>query len=531
MNSEKICLASKTIDISEHENYIELVNRLCYYDCENLNNVMLPYKGVEDDAKRMASSLVNMPLQAKYKKIKGQDDFGGHELSIDKNGNAVWGTTSIGTHVSAWISEPEDVVTVTGERKKLPCLYAIARVWKRNPNVISAIKRLFASESGLNSSWEISTNAYEYSHGVKKLTDYEFLGNTCLGSQVTPAYSGTSKTISISNEEIMDSELMIAEALSLDMNIKNDAFEINNNTKKEDDILDKDNITVSSEVTEETKISEQSEAVIPTEEVSKSVEENESPEIETSEIKEENNNSSDQPENSSTEIDVSALTERDLRRRIDVACNMKIGNNSWCYIAFWFPEDKIVWCEYGGRKSQLDFMKFTYEVNGEIVTVSDGEPVTLTVEPTKINSVISEYEKTIADKDELIVKVGSEIAELRAENTELSQYKEKFTQIEQEKAEAELAEKKEKLISSVVKSGQITREEIETSEELRGYVDCLDKKSLMAIVGERLSASINSENDIEISETQSNAHVSLNLNNEDDEVIDRTSIMRNFLKR
>ena len=164
MKSEKICLASKTIDISEHENYIELTNRLCYYDDKNLNNVMLPYKGVEEDAKRMASTLINMPLQAKYKKVMGLDDLGGHELSIDENGNAVWGTVSIGTHTNAWISEPEDVITVNGEHKKLPCLYATARVWKRNANIVSAIKRLFASAGGLNSSWEIASNAYEFAN-------------------------------------------------------------------------------------------------------------------------------------------------------------------------------------------------------------------------------------------------------------------------------------------------------------------------------------------------------------------------------
>ena len=89
MNSERICLASKTIDISEHENYIELTNRLCYYDDKNLNNVMLPYKGVEEDAKRIASTLINMPLQAKYKKVRGLDDLGRHELSIDKDGSVV----------------------------------------------------------------------------------------------------------------------------------------------------------------------------------------------------------------------------------------------------------------------------------------------------------------------------------------------------------------------------------------------------------------------------------------------------------
>ena len=70
MISEKIYLASKTIEISELTNYIELTNRLCYYDDKNLNNVMLPYEGTEESAKEIAQTLVNMPLQAKYKKIK-----------------------------------------------------------------------------------------------------------------------------------------------------------------------------------------------------------------------------------------------------------------------------------------------------------------------------------------------------------------------------------------------------------------------------------------------------------------------------
>ena len=142
-------------------------------------------------------------------------------------------------------------------------------------------------------------------------------------------------------------------------------------------------------------------------------------------------------------------------------------------------------------------------------------------------------EKTIAEKDDLIVKASSEITSLKSENTELSQYKEKFTKMEQEKVEAELAQKKEDLIASVIKSGQITREEIEASEEFSGYVDNLDKKSLMAIVGERLSASVDSktEDNVETSETKSDVHVASNLNNEDDEVVDKASIMRNFLRK
>ena len=256
----------------------------------------------------------------------------------------------------------------------------------------------------------------------------------------------------------------------------------------------------------------------------------ESTQTETSETK--GNVENTKTDDNANTPEVSALTERDLRRRIDVACDAKMGDTSWCYIAFWFPEDKVVWCEYGGRKSQLDFMKFTYEVNGETVTVSDGEKVTLTVEPTKINDVVAEYEKTIAEKDDLIVKASSEITSLKSENTELSQYKEKFTQMEQEKVAAELAQKKEDLIASVVKSGQITREEIEKSEEFSGYVENLDKKSLMAIVGERLSASVDKKNETEVetSEAKNDVHVASNLNT-DDETVDGATIMRNFLRK
>ena len=151
----------------------------------------------------------------------------------------------------------------------------------------------------------------------------------------------------------------------------------------------------------------------------------------------------------------------------------------------------------------------------------------------------SEYNGIVADAikardgifwtDDLIVKASAEITSLKSENAELSQYKQKFTEMEQAKMAAELAQKKEELISSVIKSGQITREEIEASEEMQNYVNELDKKSLMAIVGERLSASVSNEtnSDVETS-TVKDAHVSTNLNNED---TDAVSIMRRFLNK
>ena len=539
MNYETICLSSKTIDIAENDLYLELTNRMCYFDDKNLNNVLLPYKGVEEKALECAKSLINMPVQAKYKKIAGKDDLGSHEMHINPDGEVVFDTESIGTHVDVWIEETE-VTTVSGEVKKLPCLYAKKRIWKRNKNFINAIKRLYESESGLGSSWEIQTLEYTFKDGVKTLTDYVFLSDCLLGSTTTPAYNGTSKAISLSS--LTEQELMVAEALSQD--IISQGLD-KNNQEKEENILNKDeNITLSAdENVEEVTVEESTDT-----ETSENTTETENSE-DTSEEKDKDDDDNDDKDDdnevednedgeckkkkasASTEsTETSALTSYDVRRKLSEECRKKVDD--WCWVAYLFPEEKEVWCEYDGD-SELDYLKFTYTVENDEVSVSDPEKVTLTVSVKDINSTVSEYEKTIAEKDDLIVKASSEITSLKSENTELSQYKEKFTQMEQEKVAAELAQKKEDLIASVIKSGQITREEIEASEEFSGYVDNLDKKSLMAIVGERLSASVDNttHENIETSESKSDVHVASNLNNEDDEVVDKASIMRNFLRK
>ena len=545
MNCETICLSSKTIDIAENDLYLELTNRMCYFDDKNLNNVLLPYKGVEEKALECAKSLINMPVQAKYKKIAGKDDLGSHEMHINPDGEVVFDTESIGTHVDVWIEETE-VTTVSGEVKKLPCLYAKKRIWKRNKNFINAIKRLYESESGLGSSWEIQTLEYTFKDGVKTLTDYVFLSDCLLGSTTTPAYNGTSKAISLSS--LTEQELMVAEALSQD--IISQGLD-KNNQEKEENILNKDeNITLSAdenveEVTETEEVTVEESTDTETSENTTETENSEDTSEEKDKDDDDNDDKDDDNEvednedgeckkkkaSASTEsTETSALTSYDLRRKLSEECRKKVDD--WCWVTYLFHEEKEVWCEYDGD-SELDYLKFTYTVENDEVSVSDPVKVTLTVSVKDINSTVSEYEKTIAEKDDLIVKASSEITSLKSENTELSQYKEKFTQMEQEKVAAELAQKKEDLIASVIKSGQITREEIEASEEFSGYVDNLDKKSLMAIVGERLSASVDNKTDenIETSESKSDVHVASNLNNEDDEVVDKASIMRNFLKK
>ena len=234
VKKENICFSSKTIELSENENYIELTNRVCYYNVPNLNNVELPY---DDGSLIKAKTLINMPVVAKYTtNSNGEPTFKGHEVYYDENGNIYFGTDNIGTHFDVYIKEDMVVTDLEGTTQRLPCLFAKYRIWKRNENVVNAVHRLY-NEGKLYSSWEIETLSYQYDNNVKILNDYVFLGNCLLGYEYAyPAYGQDSKAIQMSQKE---SQLLVAEAFSKDL-LENKSVS-NINLQKEDKILDKQN--------------------------------------------------------------------------------------------------------------------------------------------------------------------------------------------------------------------------------------------------------------------------------------------------
>lgn len=468
VNRENLHFYSEVIDIAEHKTYLELTSRICYYDDINANNVMLPYDEATEDK---AKTLVNMPVQAKYKtNTKGEPTFGSHEMYKDGNGNLLFNTSSIGTHTEIYIQE-ENIVTVKGETKTLPCLFAKYRIWKRYKNVIQAVKRLF-DLGKLFSSWEILTFAYEFKDGIKKITDYEFEANTLLGFEYArPSYGASATAISLASE---GSEMMIAEALSQDLTTED--LEKTEGGFIED--MKNDNIN-----TPETNVPIQTE--------------------------------------------ISQLTDWDLRERIRKACQDKI--DKWCWPSFHFPVEKEVWCEYEDRETELDYLRFTYEVENDVVTVSDPEPVKLAVSAKAINSTVAELNSKITTKDDALIKASETISTLKTEISELEPYKEKFEKAEQEKIDREVSEKKENLIASVTKTGLITKEEIETSEEFKGYVNSLDEKSLKAIVAERYIASLEEKEGNKTITTNETETASTNLNFVDEDVVDKKSIMKEYL--
>lgn len=232
---ESVCFSSKTIELSENENYIELTNRVCYYNAPNLNNVELPY---DDSSLEKAKTLINMPVVAKYTtNSSGEPTFKGHEVSYDEDGNIYFGTDNIGTHFDVYIKDDTVVTDLAGTTQTLPCLFAKYRIWKRNKNVVDAVHRLY-NEGKLYSSWEIDVLSYQYNNNVKTLNDYVFLGNCLLGYEYAyPAYGQDAKAIQMSEKE---SQLLVAEAFSKDLIENKSVSNINSQKKDGDKLSEKD---------------------------------------------------------------------------------------------------------------------------------------------------------------------------------------------------------------------------------------------------------------------------------------------------
>lgn len=189
------------IEISEeNDRYLTLVNRVCYLDYPNLNGKVLE-SGTIDIYR---SSLIDMPLLAKYKVINGEETFGGHEAFITADGEVVYGTEAIGTHVDTYVAN--DYMTINNEKKLVPCLFAVSRVWKRNSNTISTIKKLYR-ENRLYSSWELLKYKTEQNEdGTETIKQYAFLGNCLLGTEF-PAYGVDAGVISVASaQEIAELE-------------------------------------------------------------------------------------------------------------------------------------------------------------------------------------------------------------------------------------------------------------------------------------------------------------------------------------
>ena len=493
---DNIVFYSDQVYLSENSNPDSYIAKFIICDFgRNKNGVALDRNTIEN----WMSTLKNKPLVGKIKmRYDGEYDFTGHNVreveKVDANGNKYreveFDTEAFGTFF--------DVAIETINDKEY--IVASCEIWKRFTKACEIIVNRI-QEGSLSTSWEISVE--KSTQGIidglmtKIIQAGRFIGHCLLGKNVSPAYD-SSGLLEIASTNY---DMEFAEALSQD--ILSQGLDKENEAKEENNLQSNIETQVAEENVEETVV--------------------ETPVADTTESSTE----TEVTENKD-ETEVSQLTEYDLRKKICEACRAKL--DKWCWISFHFPVEKEVWLEVDGRESELDFVRMTYTVENDTITVSDPEDVKLTVSIAEVNTKIAELEAEVSTKDEAIIKSGEEIARLKTEISELSPFKEKFEKAEQERIENELKEKKETIISSITKSGLITREEIEASEELKGYVENLDEKSLKAVLADRYIASL-SENNTEVSETKTEVETetaSTNLDGLEDEQLDVKSIMKNY---
>ena len=445
-------MSSNVIELSEHKTYIELTRRLCYYDYPNLNGVQLN----SDTAEEKAQSLLMQPVVAKYKRIRNKDDLGGHECSVDNNGNVTFGTVPIGVNVAVEIKN--DTVNINNNTVETPCLFATSRIWTRNKNVCSAIKRLFA-EGKLHSSWEILTENAEYVNNVKILKDYVFEADALLGSTSNPAYGECATTLCVASAE--DPEILLSEAIAND-------FNIDNSETKEDKTL---------------KIKE-NESVVTSE--------NENSDVVTDEVVE----TSQETENVETTETTETVSEtREAKAE-------KIEDTT---------------ADENTEKSEESNSDNTDTSNEEVVSDTD--------------TIIANLKQEIVEKNDAIIKANDEIANLKAVNESLMQYKEMYEKVEAEKAADELAKKKKCLSEYAVRSGYISSDEIESSEEIKKLIETVDENGIKAIIVDRLMAQ---KNDVVVETSEATTPVttevaSLTCDEVSIETSDYKSVMKKFL--
>lgn len=482
----------------------------------NGNNVMLNRKTIDG----WIDTLISQPVVASITvNDDGICDFSGHNVvkvhRVDENGNVYednkFDTSAIGTFNSVSIEK------INGKEY----IVATAKIWKRFADFCALIKRRM-SEGSISTSWEIAVDSSHIEiiggQKIKVIDKGNFMGHALLNQSLPPAYQ-SSKLLEVASNNNDDNELIEA--------IKRD-FSISNITNKEE------NKEVSNlENTKKEGVVEEVSTVTPVESV---VAKNS---VATTETVVEN--TPDTPvvaENTEIKTETSALTEFDLRKALRQAIAEKLNVDKWDFdIVYHFPADKVVWVQKWDYESELDVITFTYEVENDIVTVSEPSEMKLTVSVAQINSTVAELNTKVEGLTNSLVEASTKIQSLNKNIAELTPYKESFEQAEQARIEKETSIKRENLKKFAIDSKFISETELSSDESIKICIDNVDEKGLKAIIAERFVKSLDIKTENTNSKTVETSSIvepvetpKADITDSDIEVLSK-NIMKQFLKR
>ena len=494
--SRNICCS----EITEHQDHYLAKFVICDFSV-NGNQVALNRDTIES----WMNTLVGNPLVGKLVVApKGELDFSGHNMKVvtrkDNDGNeyktAEFDTDAFGSFQSVGIEKIDDTDFIV----------ASCKIWKRYPKACATILRRIESGT-LNTSWEIDVlKAHKGIVGgrmAKIIDDGVFTAHCLLGANVEPAYK-CSKLLEVAET---DFGLELANAYIEDTK---EISNIESNEKEAKNLkLNKDKETQTAQIENQAEI-EQAEqtATESTNEPTTPAE----PDIQTSEEGGETTPPTEpetgaepagEPESAP---ETSSLTGHDLYEKLNEAV---VKFNSDMYLSEVFPEDHTIWCKKFGRyMNDLDYIMFSYTVEGNEVSLSEPQNITLTVSIYEVNTKIAELNNTIAS-------LNTELQSAKEEVASLTPYKDQAEKAEAEKAAAEFAQKKEDLRQYAISSKMITEAEVSEGGNYASLIENLDETGIKSVIAERCveaAKKASAEKKIETSEVHKSESIKLNLN-------------------
>lgn len=485
--SRNICCS----EITEHPDHYLAKFVICDFSV-NGNQVALNRDTIES----WMSTLVGNPLVGKLVVApKGELDFSGHNMKVvtrkDDDGNeyktAEFDTDAFGSFQSVGIERIDDTDFIV----------ASCKIWKRYPKACATILRRIESGT-LNTSWEIDVlKAHKGIVGgrmAKIIDDGVFTAHCLLGANVEPAYK-CSKLLEVAETDFC---LELANAYIEDTK---EISNIESNEKEAKNLkLNKDKETQTAQI-EPTKPEQAEQTPVGEPDVQTSEEGGEThPTTEP----ETGTEPAGEPEPEST-TETSSLTGHDLYEKLNEAV---VKFNSDMYLAEVFPEDHTIWCKKFGRcMNDLDYIMFSYTVEGNEVSLGEPQRITLTVSISDVNTKIAELNNTIAS-------LNTELQSAKEEVASLAPYKDQAEKAEAEKAAAELAQKKECLRQYAISSKMITEAEVSEGGNYASLIENLDETGIKSVIAERCveAAKKATEKKIETSEVHKSESIKLNLN-------------------
>lgn len=440
-----------------------------------------------------------MPVYAHYVVDSlGKPTFTGHEMKVDPiSGEVKFGTEPIGVHTAVEIKE--DSVDVNGVMMTLPCLFADQKIWTRNKNAVAATRRLY-EEGRLHNSWEVCSQEYTFADGIKTLTKYYFEGNTYLGTSA-PAYGPSAKVLSLSS--LGDGQLMVAEALALDMVERESVSKEEVDMEKENMIADAvqteeiEGIEAAESTKEQPKKKEEeapAPAPEPPEEDSKDGEDEKKDDDEAPEKEKEEEEEEASAETAEKEVDVSALTIEDIHDHIYRALSEDRDHGPRLYPAYIFPEEHEIWAHCPCANA-TEMVRIFYSIENNAIVLGKREPVVLTVSPRDMNQYIDNLKTDVVNRDEQIAQAAQKVSELNEQIEELSVYKKKFEEEQASLKRAELKEMCEK--TKLFSSSELAKGEI------HDYIEAMDEAKLKGIIADRFVCGLTKSSNVKDLEVHS----------------------------